>query len=181
MENLLACPSPPRREVKWNIIQGGGHFIWPDIYDGSAGFDIYGFLLQNAKPLEPFLCGSGEAVGGRRQERPAASHPGEPRAGARRAGPGGSASAGPRVGTPGRFTGSDGTGALAPAVRPRPRRTNRWGRARPPCSPASTSPRWCSSRRRTPGRCCRKPPPSRRRSPGTGRCGSPPGCPPRCR
>jgi dienelactone hydrolase len=62
MNNLLACPAPPRREVKWDVIAGGGHFIWPAIYDGSTGFDIYGFLLQNPKPLRRavgLLGGSG--------------------------------------------------------------------------------------------------------------------------
>jgi len=50
MNDLLACPSPPRRETHWNVIAGGGHVIWDPIYDGSAGFDVYGFLLKNPHP-----------------------------------------------------------------------------------------------------------------------------------
>ena len=50
MDKLLACPSPPRRETKWNVIVGGGHAIWDPIYDLSAGYPIYDFLLANPHP-----------------------------------------------------------------------------------------------------------------------------------
>lgn len=50
MNDLLACPMPPRRDAKWTVIAGGGHAIWDPIYDLSAGYPIYDFLLQNAKP-----------------------------------------------------------------------------------------------------------------------------------
>lgn len=49
MTNLLACPSPPRKEVIYTVIPGGSHFIWDSVYDGSRG-DIYGWLLAHPKP-----------------------------------------------------------------------------------------------------------------------------------
>jgi predicted esterase len=45
MGTLANCPSPPRREAKLTIFPGEGHFIWPKVYDGSAGHDIYAWLL----------------------------------------------------------------------------------------------------------------------------------------
>ncbi len=51
MQKLLACPSPPRRDVKWTPIVNGGHAIWGPIFDLSAGYgDVYAWLLANAKP-----------------------------------------------------------------------------------------------------------------------------------
>lgn len=50
MNDVIACPSPPRRDAKFDVIVGGGHVIWDPIYDTSAGFDIYGFLLSNVNP-----------------------------------------------------------------------------------------------------------------------------------
>ena len=49
MNNLLACPMPPRRETFWTPIAGGSHFIWDSVYDNSRG-DVYGWLLAHAKP-----------------------------------------------------------------------------------------------------------------------------------
>lgn len=50
MTRLLACPVPPRRTTRWDVIAGGSHYIWGPIYDGSSGFDIYGWLLANPLP-----------------------------------------------------------------------------------------------------------------------------------
>lgn len=50
MNNLLACPSPPRRETHWNVIAGAGHDTWTSTYDLTYGFDIYDFLLRNPHP-----------------------------------------------------------------------------------------------------------------------------------
>jgi hypothetical protein len=50
MNNLLACPSPPRRETHWNVIAGAGHDTWTSTYDLSYGFQIYDFLLRNPHP-----------------------------------------------------------------------------------------------------------------------------------
>jgi poly(3-hydroxybutyrate) depolymerase len=50
MEGLAECPSPPRRDAVFTPIVGGSHFIWQPIYDGSAGHDIYAWMLANAKP-----------------------------------------------------------------------------------------------------------------------------------
>jgi predicted peptidase len=43
--SLMACPSPPRREVKLDIYPGVGHDSWTRTYDLSAGHDIYTWLL----------------------------------------------------------------------------------------------------------------------------------------
>ncbi|GAC1373942.1 MAG: hypothetical protein NVS3B10_28480 [Polyangiales bacterium] len=50
MTDLLACPAPPRRETRWTPIAGGGHGPWNPIYDLSAGYGIYDFLLSNPHP-----------------------------------------------------------------------------------------------------------------------------------
>lgn len=50
MNDLLACPSPPRRDTHWTVISGGSHDIWEPIYDLSAGYAIYDFLLKNPHP-----------------------------------------------------------------------------------------------------------------------------------
>jgi hypothetical protein len=51
MNNLIACPSPPRRKAVFTDVAGGGHGIWDPIYflQGSYG-DIYQWMLDNAKP-----------------------------------------------------------------------------------------------------------------------------------
>jgi predicted peptidase len=50
MQNLRACPSPPRRAAMFTDV-AGGHNIWDPIFDLSAGHgDIYRWMLDNAKP-----------------------------------------------------------------------------------------------------------------------------------
>ena len=43
--SLMACPGPPRKEVKLDIYPGVGHDAWTRTYDLSAGHDIYSWLL----------------------------------------------------------------------------------------------------------------------------------------
>lgn len=51
MKNLLACPSPPRRDAVWTVIPGGSHFIWNPVYDLSGGYgDVYAWLLAHPMP-----------------------------------------------------------------------------------------------------------------------------------
>jgi predicted esterase len=50
LADLLACPEPPRRDVVWTVIVGGSHNVWAPIYDLSAGYDVYSWLLANPKP-----------------------------------------------------------------------------------------------------------------------------------
>ena len=50
MANLAACPSPPARDRVWTEIPGGGHGIWPGIYDGTTAPDIYAWLMAHPKP-----------------------------------------------------------------------------------------------------------------------------------
>jgi poly(3-hydroxybutyrate) depolymerase len=51
MQDLLACPVPPRAAATFTPIIGGGHIIWDPIYDLSGGNgDIYAWMLANAKP-----------------------------------------------------------------------------------------------------------------------------------
>jgi poly(3-hydroxybutyrate) depolymerase len=51
VQDLIACPAPPRRAAKFTDIVGGGHTIWDPIYDLSGGSgDIYAWMLANAKP-----------------------------------------------------------------------------------------------------------------------------------
>jgi predicted peptidase len=47
--NLMACPSPPRKEVKMTIYPGVAHDVWTPTYDGSAGNDVYGWLLGSRR------------------------------------------------------------------------------------------------------------------------------------
>jgi hypothetical protein len=47
MNNLIACPSPPRRDAKMTIYPGVGHDSWTRTYDLSAGHDIYAWMLAN--------------------------------------------------------------------------------------------------------------------------------------
>ena len=50
MQQLLACP-PPRADVKWNPVVGGGHDVWTATYDLSAGHgDVYAWMLAHPKP-----------------------------------------------------------------------------------------------------------------------------------
>ncbi len=51
MKNLAGCPNPPRRAAVFTPVPGGGHGIWPGIYDLSAGYgNVYAWLLEHAKP-----------------------------------------------------------------------------------------------------------------------------------
>ena len=51
VDGMLAdCPMPPRQEVKKTIYPGVGHNSWSRTYDGSAGHDIYAWLLSFSKP-----------------------------------------------------------------------------------------------------------------------------------
>ncbi len=51
LEQLIACPSPPRRDAVFTDVVGGGHLIWDPIYDLSGGYgDIYQWMLTQAKP-----------------------------------------------------------------------------------------------------------------------------------
>jgi dienelactone hydrolase len=47
MNNLIACPRPPRRDAKLTIYPGVGHDSWSRTYDLSAGHDVYAWLLEN--------------------------------------------------------------------------------------------------------------------------------------
>jgi poly(3-hydroxybutyrate) depolymerase len=49
MDGLAGCPSPPREDAVFTPILGGSHFIWQAIYDGSAGHDIYAWMLDHPK------------------------------------------------------------------------------------------------------------------------------------
>jgi predicted esterase len=51
LQDLIACPAPPRREAKFTDLVGAGHSGWDAIYDLSGGHgDIYQWMLANAKP-----------------------------------------------------------------------------------------------------------------------------------
>jgi predicted peptidase len=51
MMKLTACPSPPRRAAIFTDVSGGGHSIWPGIYDLSGGFgNVYEWMLEHPKP-----------------------------------------------------------------------------------------------------------------------------------
>ncbi|HEY2728343.1 MAG TPA: hypothetical protein VGK52_00285 [Polyangia bacterium] len=51
LQDIIACPAPPRREARFTDIPGGGHEIWDPVYDLSGGRgDIYAWMLTNAKP-----------------------------------------------------------------------------------------------------------------------------------
>jgi dienelactone hydrolase len=51
MQNVIACPAPPRRAAVFTDVAGAGHGIWDPIYDLTGGFgDIYAWMLTNAKP-----------------------------------------------------------------------------------------------------------------------------------
>jgi predicted peptidase len=49
MNNLMACPMPPRKEALFTIYPGVGHDSWSRTYDLSAGHDIYTWLLKFSK------------------------------------------------------------------------------------------------------------------------------------
>ncbi|MBL8685166.1 MAG: hypothetical protein JNK05_38670 [Myxococcales bacterium] len=49
MNNLIACPSPPRRDARLTMYPGVGHDSWSRTYDLSAGHDIYAWLLMQRR------------------------------------------------------------------------------------------------------------------------------------
>jgi predicted peptidase len=49
MQDLIACPAPPRRSAKFTDVVGGGHDIWDPVYL-TMQRDIYTWMLANAKP-----------------------------------------------------------------------------------------------------------------------------------
>jgi len=44
---LNACSPPPRRTARLTVYPRAGHEVWCRTYDGSAGYDIYSWLLEN--------------------------------------------------------------------------------------------------------------------------------------
>jgi predicted peptidase len=44
---LNACSPPPRRPARLTVYPRAGHEVWSRTYDGSAGYDIYSWLLEN--------------------------------------------------------------------------------------------------------------------------------------
>lgn len=50
MDQLLACPAPPRRDAAFTLVPGGSHYIFDDIYLGRLGLDVFGWLLEHPKP-----------------------------------------------------------------------------------------------------------------------------------
>lgn len=51
LDDLIACPMPPRRDARFTDVPGGGHIIWDPIYDLTGGYgDIYEWMLTNPKP-----------------------------------------------------------------------------------------------------------------------------------
>lgn len=49
------CSPKGKHSPRLTLLQGRGHSGWDEIYDGTSGYDIYGWLLQyrNAKDPEP--------------------------------------------------------------------------------------------------------------------------------
>ena len=47
VEALRACTPPPVPEPRLTIYPGVGHDSWTRTYDGSAGHDVFGWLLQH--------------------------------------------------------------------------------------------------------------------------------------
>ena len=45
--DLHGCTNPPPKEVKLTVYPDAGHDAWTRTYDGSAGHDIYEWLLQH--------------------------------------------------------------------------------------------------------------------------------------
>ncbi len=50
LTHLVACPAP-HADVKWNLVDGGGHDVWTKTYDLSYGYgDVYAWMLAHPKP-----------------------------------------------------------------------------------------------------------------------------------
>lgn len=50
LDGLMACPHPPALESKKTIYPGVGHDSWDQTYDGSAGYDVFAWMLGFKKP-----------------------------------------------------------------------------------------------------------------------------------
>ncbi len=50
MAGLAACPRPPALETIYTVYPGVGHDSWSATYDGSAGHDIYAWMLSKTRP-----------------------------------------------------------------------------------------------------------------------------------
>jgi len=50
MHELSSCSTPKAADVRLTIYPGVGHDAWDRTYDGSAGNDIYSWLLTEARP-----------------------------------------------------------------------------------------------------------------------------------
>lgn len=46
---LQRCTEPPPVDLRLTIVEGAEHAMWQPIYQGSAGHDIYAWLLSHAK------------------------------------------------------------------------------------------------------------------------------------
>ena len=45
MPQFIACPNPPRKDVRYTVYPGVGHDSWTRTYTLSAGHDIYNWML----------------------------------------------------------------------------------------------------------------------------------------
>ena len=50
MQQLLACPAPPRQDVVFTEVQGAGHEVAWERYQGSTGEEALAWLLAHSKP-----------------------------------------------------------------------------------------------------------------------------------
>jgi poly(3-hydroxybutyrate) depolymerase len=50
MDHLSACPAPPAMENQYTIYAGVAHNSWTQTYDGSAGHDIFSWVLDTVDP-----------------------------------------------------------------------------------------------------------------------------------
>jgi hypothetical protein len=46
---FIACPQPPRKDVRYTVYPGVDHDAWTRTYDLSAGNDIYAWLLMQRR------------------------------------------------------------------------------------------------------------------------------------
>jgi hypothetical protein len=49
INNLMACPMPPRRDALVTVYPGVGHDAWTMTYDLTAGHDIYAWMLSQSR------------------------------------------------------------------------------------------------------------------------------------
>jgi hypothetical protein len=45
MPQFIACPNPPRKDLRYTVYPGIGHDSWTRSYTLSAGHDIYNWML----------------------------------------------------------------------------------------------------------------------------------------